>query len=81
LRDKALEWIYVAEENYKSANLLLQSELLNPCLQNKDQAVDRYCKAVLVKRGLKPERTHLISSLSYPLSEMDVDLGLSEEEC
>ena len=35
-------WLEYAEENIKSSEVLLNSSLFNPCLQNVQQAVEKY---------------------------------------
>ena len=34
MKDETKKWLEYAEENLHSANVLLDSELFNPCLQN-----------------------------------------------
>jgi hypothetical protein len=41
MSDEAGTWLRYAEENLWSARLLLEHGLLNPCLQNAQQAVEK----------------------------------------
>jgi len=34
MKDETKKWLEYADENLRSARLLLDSELFNPCLQN-----------------------------------------------
>lgn len=81
MKDEALTWLDYAEENFQAAHSLLQSGFLNPCLQNVQQAVEKFCKAVLIKRGVKPKRTHSIKELNIALNRIDIDIGLTKDEC
>jgi len=48
MSDEAGTWLRYTEENLRSARLLLEHGLLNPCLQNAQQAVEKSLKAVLI---------------------------------
>ena len=52
MSDEARTWLRYAEENLRSARLLLDHGLLNPCLQNAQQAVEKSLKAVLIARAI-----------------------------
>jgi len=45
MKDETKKWLEYADENLRSARLLLDSELFNPCLQNVQQAVEKMLKA------------------------------------
>lgn len=44
-------WLRYADENLKSAEILMGSGLFNPSLQNAQQAVEKYLKAVLIEKS------------------------------
>lgn len=44
MKDDAKIWLQYSEENLQSAKLLLESGLLNPCLQNVQQCVEKLLK-------------------------------------
>ena len=53
-------WLSYAEENFKSAEILLDSDLFNPCLQNIQQFIEKYLKAILIENSKKIKKTHSI---------------------
>ncbi len=76
-------WVNYAEENIQSAEILLQSGLYNPSLQNAQQAIEKLLKAALIERAAGLTRTHSIRELAgrldalniqHPLSDDDIDL-------
>lgn len=73
-------WLSHAEENLKSAEVLLHSELYNPCLQNVQQALEKYLKAVLISVGEKLKRTHSIKELVAGLSKLDIEIDINEDD-
>jgi len=75
------QWMVYAEENLAVAKIALEHRYYNACLQNVQQAVEKYLKAVLLHRLETFPRTHSIKMLNARLNEVDVSLGLSEEEC
>ncbi len=46
-------WSRYAEENLRSAEILLESGLFNPCLQNAQQAVEKFLKALLIENSMQ----------------------------
>lgn len=49
MKDETKIWLKYSRENLRSAGLLLESGLFNPCLQNIQQAVEKGLKAVGVR--------------------------------
>ena len=47
MKDETKRWLYFAEENLRSAKILLESSIFNPTLQNVQQAVEKMLKAAL----------------------------------
>jgi len=47
MKDETKKWLDYADENLRSAKLLLDNKLFNPCLQNVQQAVEKMLKAIL----------------------------------
>ena len=41
MKDETKKWLEYADENLRSARLLIDNELFNPCLQNVQQAVEK----------------------------------------
>lgn len=80
MKDETKKWLNYAEENLRSANLLLDNELFNPCLQNVQQAVEKMLKAVLVESALKLKKTHSINELVTILAENGLNIVITEDE-
>ena len=81
MSDEALVWLQYARENLQVAEMTLQIGLLNPCLQNAQQAVEKTLKAIRVHRMIPPKRTHSIRDLNRDLVIVGLETGLSEEDC
>ncbi len=81
MKDETKIWMKYADENLKSARLLLDGSLFNACLQNIQQSVEKSLKALLVEFSLKLIKTHSIGKLTAALAEHDVDVDITEDEC
>jgi hypothetical protein len=53
MKDETKRWLDYADENLRSAKLLLDNKLFNPCLQNVQQAVEKMLKAILAELAIK----------------------------
>ncbi len=80
MNDEIRLWWQYAEDNKKSAEVLLAQSLFNPCMQNAQQAVEKYLKTVLLAKGLPLRRTHSIQELIQLLAEAGVVIPLSAED-
>jgi HEPN domain-containing protein len=80
MNDEIRLWWQYAEDNKKSAEVLLAQSLFNPCIQNAQQAVEKYLKTVLLAKGLPLRRTHSIQELTKLLEEAGVAIPLSPED-
>jgi HEPN domain-containing protein len=80
MNDEIRLWWEYAEENRKSAEVLLSQSLYNPCIQNAQQAVEKYLKALLIAKGLPIRRTHSINELIRLLKEAEILIPLSRED-
>jgi HEPN domain-containing protein len=81
MKDETKNWIAYAGENLHSAVVLLESGLLNPCLQNIQQSVEKYLKALLLEKDQKVRKTHSISDLHTLLQNIGITIGLTEDQC
>lgn len=81
MRDETRRWIEYADENLDSARVLLGQNLLNACLQNIQQSVEKYLKAILVEKGSKFRKTHSINELILLLADLQIDMQIAEENC
>jgi HEPN domain-containing protein len=81
MSDDAGSWLRYAEENLRSARLLLEHGLLNPCLQHAQQEVEKALKAILIARAIPVRRTHSIQALVNLLVTNGLPSGVTPEEC
>ena len=80
MSDDAWLWWRYAEENRKSAEILLSQSLFNPCVQNAQQAVEKYLKTLLLAKGWLLRRTHSIQELTRLLNELGILIPLSADD-
>ena len=73
-------WLQYADENLKSAEVLMKSSLYNPSLQNAQQAVEKYLKALLIEKAVGLTRTHSIRELSGLLVGLGVHLSMTDDD-
>jgi HEPN domain-containing protein len=74
-------WLRYSTENIDSANILLESKLYNPCLQNIQQAVEKALKAILIENEIQLKKTHDILELKILLKNNNIEIDLSDEDC
>ena len=74
-------WIVYADENLSIARMAVESGYYNAALQNVQQAVEKYLKALLLFRKLPVRKTHSIDLLNSQLNDAGVDVSLEEEDC
>ncbi|MBW1669191.1 MAG: HEPN domain-containing protein [Deltaproteobacteria bacterium] len=55
--------VILCRDNFDVAVLALKHGHLNSCMQNAQQAVEKYLKAVIVERDLEFRRTHRLPEL------------------
>lgn len=80
MKDETLTWVSYADENLDVARLALEHGHLNASLQNAQQAIEKYLKAVVVERDLKFLKTHSIRELVRVLAEQGVLVNVSDDE-
>ena len=81
LKDETKTWLHYGDENLQSAHVLLTSKLFNPCLQNVQQAVEKWLKALVVELSMIPKKTHSISELKNHCVLKGSQIDLSDDEC
>lgn len=81
MSDEAAIWLRYARENLQVAEMPLGAGLLNPRLQNCQQAVEKALQAVRVRQNLAVRRTHSIRELRRDLVKAGLETGLREEDC
>lgn len=80
MKSETQKWLHYAEENLQSARVLLENQLLNPCLQNVQQAVEKTLKALLIESAKQFKKTHSINELMLLLADTDKEVDLAEDE-
>jgi HEPN domain-containing protein len=80
MKDETQTWLSYADENLDVAGLSFSHGHLNACLQNAQQAVEKYLKAMIVERDLEFRRTHSIRELIGLLAAQGISLSVSEDE-
>jgi HEPN domain-containing protein len=78
---ESTHWVVFADENLAVARLALEGGYFNACLQNAQQAVEKYLKAALLAKDVGFQKTHSVETLNRRLLESDVQTGLLEEDC
>ena len=80
MKDETRTWLSYADENLDVAELAFEHGHLNACLQNAQQAVEKYLKAIIVERDLEFRRSHNIRELLGLLTAQDIALSVTEDE-
>ena len=73
-------WLNYAVENYQSAQILMESHLYNPALQNIQQSIEKNLKALFIEYGIKQKKTHNIVILIETLNQHDKQINISDDE-
>lgn len=81
MKNETRKWLEYADENLRSAQILMDSGLYNPCLQNLQQGVEKWMKAVLVELSGKFIKTHSIAKLKHELEEIGTLFDITDDEC
>ncbi len=74
-------WLIYADENLAVAKLAIDGGYCNACLQNVQQAVEKYLKTALLIQKAAFQKTHSIEALNRQLQNAGFGTELSEEEC
>ena len=80
MKDDTLAWLTYADENSDISKLSLKHGHLNSSLQNCQQAVEKYLKAIIVEKDLGFKRTYSIRELVMMLSSGGITINLSDDE-
>jgi HEPN domain-containing protein len=81
MKDETRAWLTYAAENLDVAELSLAHSHLNACLQNAQQSVEKYLKALMIEHDLPFRKTHAILVLWQDLADHGIDTTLTEEDC
>ncbi len=80
MKNETKIWLDYADDNLLSAQILMESHLYNPSLQNAQQAIEKLLKALIIECGLGLQRTHSIAVLTETLQNNRIELTLSEDD-
>ena len=80
MKDETLAWLSYASENFDVSKLALKHGHLNSSLQNSQQAVEKYLKAIIVEKDFGFKKTHSIRELVMMLSSRGITVNLSDDE-
>jgi len=81
MKGETSTWLRYAEENLAVTRMSLERGLLNACMQNAQQCVEKALKALVIEHGLEFRRTHSIQELARQLAAVGLDSGITEDEC
>ena len=81
MKNDTKEWLRYGDENLKSAEILLEKNLFNPCLQNSQQAAEKYLKSVFIEKSIKLHKTHSINELYRKINSLGYEVDIIEDEC
>jgi HEPN domain-containing protein len=81
MKDETKIWMKYADENLQSAKILIENRLLNPCLQNIQQAVEKSLKTLIAESSAELKKTHSIRELKTMLIKEGKYPDMTEEEC
>lgn len=80
MKDETRIWVSYTDENLDVSALALEHGHLNACLQNAQQATEKYLKAVILERDLPFQRTHSVRELIRILTDQEISPVISEDE-
>lgn len=75
------KWIVYADENLAVAHMALEAGYFNACLQNCQQAVEKYLKAALLVQNATFHKTHSVEMLNQQLQKFGFNTDLVIADC
>jgi len=70
-----------ADENLAVAELAMENGYFNACLQNTQQAVEKYLKAGLLTHNMAIQKTHSVEALNLSLQQAGCKTDLCDDDC
>ena len=80
MKNETTIWLNYADDNLLSAQILLESHLYNPSLQNAQQAIEKFLKALFIENGIKLQKTHSIAVLAEVVRVNGFELSINDDE-
>lgn len=80
MKDETKAWVSYADENFDVARLALEHGYYNASLQNAQQAVEKYLKALIIEKDVEFKRTHSIRQLMGLLLNEGINADISDDE-
>jgi len=80
MKEETDYWLKYANENIEAANLLLENNIYNVCLQNLQQAIEKLLKAILLEETDKIKKTHSIQELINLIRGLGINISISDAE-
>lgn len=80
MNDDTIRWLAYADENFASAQLTLDSALYNTSLQNTQQAIEKWLKALLLFKGKPIKKTHQMVDVMYDIRLALIDIYINEND-
>lgn len=80
MKKETEEWLKFADENLKSAEILLENGLYNPSLQNAQQAIEKYLKSIMIEIEIGSFKTHSIREIVNKIYETNISIDISDDD-
>jgi len=80
MKSETTIWLNYADDNLLSAQILLESHLYNPSLQNAQQAIEKFLKTLFIENGIKLQKTHSVAVLVEVLRTSGFELSINDDE-
>ena len=81
MKKETQNWLKYASENLEVARLSMANGYFNACLQNTQQAAEKFLKAVLIENDAGFKKTHSIFGLKNILAAGNFEVALSDDDC
>lgn len=75
------DWIFRARQDLEVAQIVLERGFWDHAAYHCQQSGEKYLKALLVSRFVRPERTHELSDLRNAIQAIGIPLDAIEEDC
>lgn len=80
MKDSIKQWIKQCKEDLESAKYLLQGKYYRGACYNSQQAIEKYLKAMLLRKGWELEKIHNIERLIALSEDYGIQLNFNEDD-